>query len=444
MKRIWIKTRIAVKTFTQRLFITMNLYDENGLANHAAAGAYGFMLSMVPMLLIIAFFILTAFKPAPQSVAALLGSISFLELVVDEQWLTGNFLTVTRPGISGVISVLSILWAGRILALSMQRGLKIIFKGAKKRSIVKDTFITLSVELAVLLFVLMFVFGSQPALFFYKKFDYLTNISAVSFWITNISSYVYPILILGLVSFLAYRFTPVNPPRKTSALQGALFCALSYGCTSVLLGFILSQVNYNLLYGALGNIIFMLVNVYFFFLFFFAGAQFAYVVDKFNVLLFTRFMQSRRKILEDQVNGKSFRNADIISKLFFSAEGRIKRYMHNYKKGEKIFSQGETGNDIFFLLEGEVEIIICSPGDSDGMDVNSVSIIKPCSFFGEIGYLLSESRSATAIAKTDMSALTLPPVIFDEVLKIDTSLDRTLIENLSRRLVSTNEKLAGS
>jgi membrane protein len=59
-----------------------------------------------------------------------------------------------------------------------------------------------------------------------------------------------------------------------------------------------------------------------------------------------------------------------------------------------------------------------------------------------MGYLLSEARTATAIAKTNVSALALPPQVFDEILKYDTSLDRTIIENMSQRLKSSNEQIA--
>ena len=456
LKRVFIKSKIAAKTFIRRLFITMQLYGDNGLANHSAAGAYGFMLSVAPMFLLIAFFILAAFQSAPHFITGLFANISFLELIIDEQWLTENLLTLSRPGFSGIISVLCILWAGRILALSMQRGLKIIFKGTKTRNPVKDALITLTLEFAVLLFVIMLVFGSQTALFIYKTFDFIPYIYELFFTLMDIFSFVYPIIILGFISFFAYLFTPVNSPRKLSALRGALFCALCYGATSILLGVILNQASYNFLYGTLGNVVFMLVNVYFFFIFFFTGAQYAFVIDSFDALLFIRLRQSRITAMENKSKSKQqFNRFDFINKLFYSAEGKLKKYAHTYKKGETLFLQGDSGNDIYYILEGEVEVIIYTSGDSGNSAGSAnnesaeqsfpriLSVYKPCSFFGEMGYILSEKRSATTVAKTDVSALVLPPSLFEKILTFDTSLDRELIENITRRLKNTNDRLTG-
>jgi uncharacterized BrkB/YihY/UPF0761 family membrane protein len=40
------------KTQVQRLWITARFFNTNGLANHAAAGAFGFLLSAAPVLLL--------------------------------------------------------------------------------------------------------------------------------------------------------------------------------------------------------------------------------------------------------------------------------------------------------------------------------------------------------------------------------------------------------
>jgi len=442
MKGILFYFKIKVKTFIQRLFITFQLYNDNGLANHSAAGAYGFLLSVAPMFLIIAFFIISAFQSAPHAVTTLFSNISFIDLIIDEKWLTENFLTVTRPGFSSIISLLCILWAGRILVLSMQRGLKIIFKGTKTRNLIKETLITFTMEIAVLLFVLMLILGSHTALFIFKTFDFIPQTSDFLFNMMNITSFLYPIIMLGLISFFTYLFSPVNPPRKLSAFRGALFCAFSYGVTSVLLGILLNQANYNFLYGTLGNVVFLLVNVYFFFIFFFTGAQYAFIIDSFDILLFIRLRESRNKAIENNLKDKKVK-LDLVNRLFFNVEGKLKKYLQTFEKGNIIFSQGDSGNEIYYLLSGEVEVSISS-GEVSGADSvsTSLTVYKPGIFFGEMGYILSEPRSATTIAKTDISVLVLPPPVFEKILTFDNTLDRALIENITRRLKNTNDKLA--
>jgi CRP-like cAMP-binding protein len=121
--------------------------------------------------------------------------------------------------------------------------------------------------------------------------------------------------------------------------------------------------------------------------------------------------------------------------LFNSEEGILKKYAHSYPENAVIFSKGDEGNDIYYLLEGEVNIYMT--------DVNSgekPAVLHHGAFFGEMGHLLSENRTATAKTKTAVTALVLPPHLFDEMLKYDTSMDRALMELMSQRLKSRNEE----
>jgi CRP-like cAMP-binding protein len=117
-------------------------------------------------------------------------------------------------------------------------------------------------------------------------------------------------------------------------------------------------------------------------------------------------------------------------------KGRLEKYIRCYVQGEIIFSKGDSSGEIFYLLEGEVDMYM------PGVSGSAASTLGPDSFFGEMGHLLSEDRSATVQAKTGVSALALPPRVFDEILKYDAGLDRVIIEQLSRRLKLRNEQLS--
>jgi membrane protein len=176
---------------------------------------------------------------------------------------------------------------------------------------------------------------------------------------------------------------------------------------------LLNIARYNLLYGTLGNMIVLLVNVYFFFLFFFLGAQLAYVRDSFDILLFTRFRKSRSK--------------NLMSRFYYPAGGNLRKYLQHYKKGEIIIRKNDISDRIFYIHTGEVDILTGS------LDTEPIDILESGSFFGEMGYLLSENRNATVRARTDLSVFALPGSFFDDIMKSDTSLDRVLIEAMSSR-----------
>nr|AGS52156.1 ribonuclease BN-like family protein [uncultured bacterium contig00049] len=417
------KIKSVVKTFLQRLFIAMQLYGENGLANHAAACAYGFLLSMAPMLLLLAFFIFYVFNPSPTAITAFIGNIPFFASIFDERWLSSDFFSIKVSGISGIISILSILWAGRILALSMQRGLKIIFPAEKNRNPITNNLVTIAIETSVIIFVLIAIVSSRMAFSLYRFFDFMPKTSILQFITSYTGGKISYIILLGIAMFLAYVFIPVSPPRKLSAFRGMLFGIAAYFCTALLLGFIIDKARFNLLYGTLGNMIVLLVNVYFFFYFFFLGAQLSYVIDYFDALLFSKLRRNE--------------NTRLIYKFFYPVGGNLVKYIRYFKKDEIIVSQGDNVEEIYYLLDGEVEILFKTPAGSS----NSAGTLKAGSFFGEMGYLLSEGRTATVKANTDVAAFALPLSLFDAILKNDNKLDRVLIEDISRRLKERNEQI---
>jgi len=76
-----------------------------------------------------------------------------------------------------------------------------------------------------------------------------------------------------------------------------------------------------------------------------------------------------------------------LSQLFRNSD-----YYIHLKAGETVFKEGEPGDEMYVVLEGEVDIIIHdSVVETVGVD----------SFLGELALIDERPRSATAVAKTD-------------------------------------------
>ena len=354
-------------------------------------------------------------------------NLPFLEIAIDEQWLADNFYSIMFPGLSGLVTIISFVWAGRLLAVSLQRGLKIIFTGHKKRNPALDNLIILAVELPALFLSLAVIFSSRAALRFYEIFNFIPKTSLFAFFTSKQGYFIFTAAALGLVTYFSYRLIPANPPRRISALMGGVFCIIFYEIMSMVLSILLGQSRYNFLYGTLGNLITLLINVYFFFLFFLIGGQFAYVSDYFESFLFIKMRKAR---INAANNVKISSVSKAVDRLFLSAEGSLKKYYRFHRKGETVFLEKDKIDAIYYILEGEVESLVLS----DSNNYTQTGTFGPDSFFGEMGYLLSEGRNSTIRAKTDVSALALPPRVFEAVLKHDANIDRTLVENLYRSL----------
>jgi membrane protein len=391
----------------------MQLFGRNGLANHAAAGAYGFLLSALPALLLIAAFLLAVLRTSPRRVAELITGIGVLGGTFDEKSLIESFLAASQPGISGIVSVVSIIWTARVFALSLQRGLKVIFPAANTRNPLIENLIIFAIEFLIILFALALVIFSP----------FLAGLSTL---ITSLVSGA----ALVLMSYIAFRIVPDRAPSRRAAITGALVCTVLFGLVSFVLHFFTDQTRYAVLYGALGSLVILLANVYFFFMFFFIGAQLAFVIDSFESLLFSKLRNLRTETSKPQ--------NPVERRVFSSTDGSLQKYLRSYGEGETLFTQGDRGREIYYLLSGEAAVSLSGAAESGD---KSISTIKPGVFFGEMGYLLSENRTATVKAKTDLVAIVLPPEVFDEVLRSDSATARIIIENLSRRLKQTNEKV---
>jgi len=434
MKKFLPVIKSAVKSFFQKLFITFQLYKENGLANHAAAGAYGFLLSMAPMLLLLAFLFFYILGSSPGTITALIGTIPFLGNMFDEKWLSSDFFILANPGIPGIISAITIIWSGRILALSIQRGLRIVFPARRKRSTVKYTLVTLAIEAAVIILVLIAIISSRTAMRFYKLLDFLPEISFIRFITSQFGIHISSITLLGIASYCVYLFVPVKPPNKLSAFHGAVICSIIYFATVLVLGIFINKVRINFLYGTFGNLIIILINVFFFFMFFFFGAQYAFVNDHYEELMFSRLRILKRSLIKSKSSRflDKFRFSSLIYELFHPSGNILKKYLKIFKEGEIIFSQNDgsiISNDVFYILDGEVEIKISSVNGEDEFS----DLLKPDSFFGRMGYIISEHETAVAKSICETSIIVIPPVFFKAITKYDNFLDRTLIKAITRR-----------
>jgi membrane protein len=418
------------KTLVQRLFITVQLFNRNGLANHAAAGAYGFLLSGLPVILLIALFMFTAFRSSPESILGFIAGTGILTDNFDKEALLNAFLLISRPGISGLISVISIIWAARIFVLSLQRGLKVIFAGPKKRIMVTDWAVIAGVEFMVIFIVLVLVLSSRLASRFFETFGFFTKSIALLHIMPSFATDLLPIAALSLITFCTYLIIPVNAPRLVSAVQGAVVCIVPFCVVTLAMQFIMNRARFSFLYGAMGGLVILLVNVYFFFIFYFFGAQLAFVTDSFEALLFTHLRKTG--------TGKPGAKKKIEQRLLFTGRGKLQKYMHTFAKGELIFSKGDDGKEVYYIVSGEVEVFL------HGESGERIGVISEGSFFGEMEYLLDEKRTATIKARSETTVMILPPALFDGILRSDPDTGRAIIEILSRRLKYTDEKFITS
>lgn len=107
-----------------------------------------------------------------------------------------------------------------------------------------------------------------------------------------------------------------------------------------------------------------------------------------------------------------------------------------YKSGEIIIKQGESGNCMFVIQSGEIEVL----REKDGKEIQ-LAIRKAGDFFGEMALFSREVRSATVRALGDARILTVDRKNLLHSIQKDPSLAFRIIETLSKRIRDLSEEI---
>ncbi len=109
-------------------------------------------------------------------------------------------------------------------------------------------------------------------------------------------------------------------------------------------------------------------------------------------------------------------------------------------EGTVIIKEGSTGNEMFIIEAGRVEINLVR-----GDVVLLLTELQENAFFGEMSILTSKPRSATVKAKTDVRLLVLKKDDFMEILnenpKVAAKFLLAMGEDLCNRIIATNTNL---
>ncbi|HCM28038.1 MAG TPA: hypothetical protein DIC34_16150 [Treponema sp.] len=423
-----LRKRSVFALLGQRALMTVDLFGKNELANHAAAGAYGFLLSAAPAFLIAAILVSFSFRSSPEAALGLLSTVGGLGSALDAEEVAASFLTSRASGFSGLVAVANLLWTARVFAVSLQRGVRVVFSGGPKSSPLRDNALSFGIELAAVAYALAIAFSSKAALAFLAASGAVKALPLLE-PLLRATAAVLPVAGLLLLAYGAYRILPTEKPARRAAAEGAVVCVAAFAVVSKIFRLLVNTSRYDLLYGTLGELIVLLANVYFFFSFFFLGAQLAFVADSFDSLVFSRFRRAK----------ESGKTSSLERRLFSSPEGFLKKFARSYADGEVLFVRAEASREIYFVVSGEIGICL---GEKEAADEREVARIGAGNFLGEMAYLLSEARTATARSRGDSVVLALPPELFDVVLRSDSETARNVISALSERLKRSNESFS--
>ena len=112
-----------------------------------------------------------------------------------------------------------------------------------------------------------------------------------------------------------------------------------------------------------------------------------------------------------------------------------------FESGTYIFREGEAGNRLYLITEGEVRISRDVPGSGE----EALAVLKPGAVFGEMSVFDRSDRSTHAISNGGTVALTIARTDFEMLLDFNRELAYKVLWSVTRllsaRLRNTNDSL---
>lgn len=112
-----------------------------------------------------------------------------------------------------------------------------------------------------------------------------------------------------------------------------------------------------------------------------------------------------------------------------------------YASGDYIFREGEPGNRLFIVIEGEVRISRQIPGAGE----EALAVLKPGAMFGEMAVFDRSERSTDAISHGGTRVMTISRAEFEMLLDFHRDIAYkvlwAVVRVLSGRLRATNDNL---
>lgn len=335
----------------QRLYITWQSFLGNGLFTYAAAGAYSFLLSALPMILMVLLILIRVLHTSPRAIQDLILEIGLNFESLDMTRFLNSITSIKTIGLFEIIIGITIFWMARRFFASIQHGMRMIYRKQGIKKALKENLIVIAGEVVlVILVVLMSIFLIAGNAFFHTVLS-KNLLSPYGYKLfRNLFRFV-PFAIIFVFVFLVYVFTPRTRPKNKHSLQASAACTISFFIVQIAFASFINMTKYNLVYGILSNVIVILLEVYVFFFLLLFFAQFQYVVQFFETYLLARLY-----LLPAYDDPGIRRQIERI--MFIKPPVFFPQYALKKTKGDVIFTIDDDTTDLYYVINGIVRMTL--------------------------------------------------------------------------------------
>lgn len=391
----WLVLKEAVRAFLAN----------NSQETAATLAYYGF-LALVPLLLLVVYF-LGVFLQSSDSVLADMQDLTDRLLPSFSQSLLSDLLKFAQRSTWGVISIVLLIWSMTPFAGALRNAYQRIFKPERSQHFLLGKLHDIGAVVALLLiFVVLVAVNALAAI----HSDLLLPSNPRLMVVLKGGGLF--LITLGMLTLFERAFTPVHLPFRLLLLGGFTVTVLMAAMRPLFDLLLRFNPNYGYAFGSLKAIFLLIVWVYYTFAVMLLGAEVMAAAWRRETLVLRRLFSGN--------DGK--RPANVL----------LERFARQLAPGEILFHQGDPGPAMFYVLEGSIELFVAT---------KKLRVMQPGEHFGEMAMLLEAPRTATAQAGPEGTRLAvIERSNFDLILRENPRIVHALLKEMADRLKETNLK----
>jgi membrane protein len=396
-------------------------YRTNGDTNQAAAIALYAILSAIPLFVLTIIAAGYVFSSYPHIQEEITETIRSLNPYFSENILSQLGQIENKRRLLGWAGVLSLVWLSAMIFDSMAKALNMIFRSQKKRNYFLKKLLAISMIPMAWVVGVASVGISYVATLLVKQPTLIAenlgfSISAAS---ATLLRYIVPYLITTLFFIVVYRVIPTAKIRLSVAIAGsAIFALLTEIAKQFFTWYIANYTRYNIIFGSLEAVVIMVIGAFYIALIFLFCAEIMSSYQRSELILLERAMITPHKT-----------HLRINERLF-------KKFGRAYPDGSVVFNEGETGQEMYYILSGRVCL------EKDACQVKKLlAEMGPGQYFGEMAVLINAPRTASARVLEDSHLAVIDGGTFANLVRESQEVAVLMLREFSRRLKNSNAAL---
>ncbi len=410
------KPHLVLATAWDILCDTIRNYKYNGNANQAAAISLYAILSFIPLFILTMLAANYIFGARPVIQHDLIETIRGFHPYFSESLLEQLGHIEQKKQVLGWVGIFSLVWFSAMIFNAIEQAMNIIFRSRKYRNYLVSKLLAISmiplgwtVGIVSVGFTYISTLLADKPLLSSKQFIILPFLHGALF------RYILPFLLTVAFFTIVYKIIPTVKVSLGSALTGAaIFSALTEMAKHFFTWYVSNYTRYHVIFGSLETVVILVIWVFYVALILLFCAELISSYQRRNLILLEKaFLKPRKKTME-------------IDERLFRKFGRM------YPKGAYIFKQGDTGQEMYYILVGNVRVEKIA-----GQVKKVLAEMGPGDYFGEMAALIEAPRTASVQATEDSNVAVIDGNTFRDLLRESGDVSLFMLKEFSIRIRQT-------